>query len=99
MPCEPYIENGRVKGFFCSRSRKPRPVCYVCGRPAKYFCDHRTGMFSTCDKPMCAEHRYHVADDTDYCAEHYNEFSICLSNQREIRLEQLRMEIERRNNE
>lgn len=44
MPCEPFVEHGKVTGWMCRRGRgKPKPPpCYKCGRPATRFCDHRS---------------------------------------------------------
>lgn len=80
MPCEPIIENGKVVGFICSRSRekpKPPPPCYKCGKPSTKLCDFLDwGKVATCDKPMCDACANHVGEDTDFCDEHNNEFSI-----------------------
>ena len=34
---------------------------------------------NTCDKPMCDGCANSVGDDTDYCNEHYNEFSMSVT--------------------
>lgn len=96
MPCEPIVENGRVTGFACSRKYKPRPKCYVCGAPAISLCDHYNNAFDICSKAMCKAHRHHVAKDTDYCEEHFNEFSMQRSNKAEARFKQLCLDIEGR---
>jgi len=43
MPCEPIMNNGKMVGFICSRSRgKPKaPPCYKCGKPSTKLCDFR----------------------------------------------------------
>ncbi len=58
----------------CSRGRQPKPKCYICGKPADLLCDYvlEIGLKNpTCDRPLCSEHRVKIANDIDYCPEHW----------------------------
>lgn len=37
---------------------------------------HPYTSLDTCDKPMCDDCTNHIEPDTDYCADHYNQFCI-----------------------
>lgn len=65
--------------IICSRGRR-REKCSVglCCKAAVAYCDYpveRDGVKTTCDSPMCGQHRHRVAGepDTDWCEGHWND--------------------------
>lgn len=76
MGCETkQLPNG---GFMiiCRRGERPQK-CSACSRPSVALCDYRVirnGQASTCDSPMCEDHRHRVpgAPNTDWCEGHWN---------------------------
>jgi hypothetical protein len=51
----------------------PEPLC-ECGRITDLLCDYPMGRGKTCDKPMCAEHAFEIAEDKHLCLIHHAEF-------------------------
>lgn len=83
MSCEHIritTDDGTIShGIICSRGRKTKP-CRVgfCNRPSVALCDYPViddhGKHTTCDAPMCADHRHPVPGqaDTDWCNAHWS---------------------------
>jgi len=66
MPCRPFTHAG-LTGIICTRARKPRQCC-ECHRPGTYLCDAvvvRRGKQTTCDRPICADHRTTIQVDAE----------------------------------
>jgi hypothetical protein len=105
MPCRPIIDpiTGKVTGIECSRKgfrKDEKEYCY-CGRKAVAYCDAPNthsiktwlGVLSTCDAPLCEEHRHKIDIDTDVCPQHNNEVSIKLAKKNRNDLKALGWEI------
>lgn len=62
-----------VRGNMIVCGDRPKPKCYICGKPAPFLCDYIL-QFSlenpTCDRPLCEEHRVKKGPNIDYCPEH-----------------------------
>lgn len=72
-------DDGRtVNAIVCSRGKRQK-VCRVgfCNKPAVALCDYPVevhGKQTTCDAPMCEQHRHPVLGkaDTDWCNAHWS---------------------------
>lgn len=63
-------EYGRTVAIACGRNYKK---CYFCDRPMTSLCDSEKEDGTTCDLPMCDEHKVNIGVDTDVCPKHYNQ--------------------------
>jgi hypothetical protein len=67
MPCEYLPVPGGV-AIVCSRGRRSRRKCRVCGwRIADFLCDAPKAPPKTCDAPLCEVCRVQHGDGVDYC--------------------------------
>lgn len=51
-------------------SRPRVKKCVACQRPGLLLCDWKMPGGKTCDRPICADHADHVAEDKDLCPAH-----------------------------
>ncbi len=74
MGCETFDLGDGAFAIVCSRGRKARKPCSVCGRqPHSKLCDFKlTGAKAgkTCDLEMCSSCAKHVGPDRDLCPAH-----------------------------
>lgn len=76
---EEYLEikgdvNPNAKMFMCGDFGEH---CADCAAPADFLCDYPVGEGKTCDRKMCDENAYEVANEIHYCDAHFkmwNEF-------------------------
>lgn len=73
-------KNGEtIQAIVCTRGRRPQ-CCRVgcCNKPSVALCDYPVlddhGKPTTCDAPMCEQHRHPVPGqaDTDWCNAHWS---------------------------
>lgn len=48
------------------------PLCIDCNCAADNLCDYPVGDNLTCDRDLCEEHSFEIADNLHYCEPHYN---------------------------
>lgn len=74
MPCETVDLGGGAIVIACSRGRKKRAACDVCGRREHVaLCDFKLSgakAGQTCDRKLCRECAAHVGKNRDLCPPH-----------------------------
>lgn len=74
MSCKP-IKFPEGTAIVCSRGRVKVCCVVFCGKPHTALCDYpvvRRGVKTTCDSPVCDQHRHAVGDNLDWCQGHWD---------------------------